>query len=41
LDEFEEALFQVVEWPWELIICLLEGAKWDFGKVDKAIFQVV
>jgi hypothetical protein len=41
LDEVEEAMFHVFEWPWELIICLLDVAKCEFGKVDKTIFQVV
>jgi hypothetical protein len=40
LERGEEAVFQVVEWLWLLIICLLEVAKSDIGEVDKAIFQV-
>jgi RNAse (barnase) inhibitor barstar len=41
LDEFEEAMFQVVKWPSELIICHLDVSKCDFGKVYKAIIQLV
>jgi hypothetical protein len=41
LDDVEEAMFKVVEWHLELIICLKYVAKCEFGKVDKAIFQVV
>jgi hypothetical protein len=31
----------VVEKPCELIFCPLDIAKYDFGEVDKAMFQVV
>jgi hypothetical protein len=41
LDEVGDSMFQVVEFPWKLIICLLDVAKFDFAKFDKAIFQVV
>jgi hypothetical protein len=29
------------EWPWEIIICLLDVLKNDFGEVDEAMFQGV
>jgi hypothetical protein len=41
LDEVEEAMFQVVEWAWELTFCFLDVEKCDFAKVNKVIFQVV
>jgi hypothetical protein len=41
LDVVEEAMIQVVEWPWKLFICLTDVAKYHFGKADKVIFQVV
>jgi hypothetical protein len=34
-------MFQVVEWPWVLLIYRLDDAECDFGKFDKAMFQVV
>jgi hypothetical protein len=37
----DAAMFHVVEKPCELIFCLLDDAKCDFGEVDKAMFQVV
>jgi hypothetical protein len=40
LNDVEEAMFQVVERPLELI-CLLDVAKCVFGKVDKALIQVL
>jgi hypothetical protein len=33
-------MFYVNEWAWELIICLLNVLKTDFGEVDKPLFQV-
>jgi hypothetical protein len=41
LDGVVESIFEVVEWPSEIINCLLDVAKCDYGEVDKAIFQVV
>jgi hypothetical protein len=35
IDKVEEDWFQVVEWHWEHIICLLYFAKCDFGKSIK------
>jgi hypothetical protein len=34
-----QVMFYVGKWPWELIICLLEVLKNDFGEVDEAMFQ--
>jgi hypothetical protein len=39
LDEVAEVMFHVGEWPWELIICLLDVLKWDFGESDEAVFR--
>jgi hypothetical protein len=41
LDEVADVMFQVGEWHWELIICLLDVLKCDIGEVDEAIFQGV
>jgi hypothetical protein len=34
-------MFYVGEWPWELIICILDVLKNDFGEVDEAMFECV
>jgi hypothetical protein len=34
-------MFEVGEWPWELIICLLNFLKCDFGDFVEAIFHDV
>ena len=34
----ENAIFQVVEWHFELFFCVLTGRKFDLSEVDKAIF---
>jgi hypothetical protein len=41
LDEVAEVMFQVGEWPWDLIICLLYVLVKEFGEVDEAMFQGV
>jgi hypothetical protein len=41
LDEDVEVMFLVGEWPWELIICLLDVLKNDFAKFDEAMFPGV
>jgi hypothetical protein len=37
LDEFAEVMFQLCEWPWELILCILDVLKFDFGEVDETM----
>jgi hypothetical protein len=32
-------MFSVHEWPWELIICLLNVLKCNFVDVDEAVFH--
>jgi hypothetical protein len=39
LSEFEKAMFQAVDFPWEPIFCLLSGPKCDLIEVEKTIFQ--
>jgi hypothetical protein len=39
LDEVALVMFKVSLWPWELIICLLNVLKHDFGGVDEEMFQ--
>jgi hypothetical protein len=39
LDEFVWVMFQVGEWPWEQIICLLVVLKNVFVEVDESMFQ--
>jgi hypothetical protein len=34
-------MFQVAEWPWQLIICLLDVLKCNNGEVDEAMFEGV
>jgi hypothetical protein len=34
-------IFKVGEWAWEIIICLLNVLKWDFGDVDEAMIRDV
>jgi hypothetical protein len=34
-------MFHVGDWPREIMICLLEVLKNDFGEVDKAMSHVV
>jgi hypothetical protein len=34
-------MFKIGEWPRELIICLLNILKCDFGDVDEAMLRVV
>jgi hypothetical protein len=41
LDEVAGVMFEVCELPWELIICLLDVLKNDFGEDDEALFQAV
>jgi hypothetical protein len=41
LNEVAEMMFQVGEWPWDLIICSLDVLKNDFGEEDEAMFQGV
>jgi hypothetical protein len=39
LDEVAKMMFQVGEWPWELIICPLDVLKNDFCEIDEEMFQ--
>jgi hypothetical protein len=39
MDELAEVMFQIGVWPLELIICLLDVLKSDFGEVDKMMIQ--
>jgi hypothetical protein len=41
LEEIAEVIFQIGKWPCELMICLLEVLKCDFGDVQEALFQGV
>jgi hypothetical protein len=34
-------IFQIGEWAWDLIICLLNDLKVDLGDVDEAMFHDV
>jgi hypothetical protein len=34
-------MFQVGEWPWKLLICLLDVLKNDFCEVDETMIQGV
>jgi hypothetical protein len=34
-------MFEVGEWPWELIVCLLDVLKNVFDEVDEEMFQGV
>jgi hypothetical protein len=34
-------MIQVAEWPIELLICLLDDLKNDFGEFDEAMFKGV
>jgi hypothetical protein len=38
LNEFSEVMCLVGVWPWELIICLIDILKNDYGEVDEAMF---
>jgi hypothetical protein len=40
LEELAEVMFQVGEWPWELLICLSDALE-NIGEVDEAMFQGV
>jgi hypothetical protein len=40
LDEFAKFMFQVGEWPWEIIICLLDVVKCNFGEVHESMVQM-
>jgi len=39
--QVDKATIQVVEWLSKVIFCLLTSPKFDFGEVEKAMFQVV
>jgi hypothetical protein len=39
LEELEKLMIQVGEWPWHLIISILEVLKSYFGEVDETMFQ--
>jgi hypothetical protein len=41
LDEVAEEMIQVGEWLWEIIICILDVLKCDYGEVDETMFQGV
>jgi hypothetical protein len=41
LDEAADMMFKVGEWPYKLIICLLNLLKNNFREVDEAIFEGV
>jgi hypothetical protein len=41
LDEVAEVIFQVGEWPREIIICLLDDLKNYIVEDDEAMFQGV
>jgi hypothetical protein len=34
-------MFKVCEWPWELIISILDVLKIDFGEIEEAMLQGV
>jgi hypothetical protein len=34
-------MYKIDEWPWDLIICLLNVLKYDLGDVDEEIFHDV
>jgi len=41
LFEFDKATIQMVGWHLKVIFFLLTSPKFDFGEVEKAMFQVV
>jgi hypothetical protein len=39
LGRSREVMFQLGEWPWETINCILDNLKCDFYEVDEAMFR--
>jgi hypothetical protein len=39
LGEDEKAMFQVGDWPYEIILCYLAGPQCHLRKVEKATFS--